>query len=100
MSSKCISIDEAKALIDAKEVTLVDVRDPQSFSENHIQNSINVQDQNIEDFLSNAKKDQPLIVYCYHGNTSQGAADYFCEIGFKKVYSIDGGFEEWRLKYS
>jgi len=100
MSSKCISIDEAKALIDAKEVTLVDVRDPQSFSENHIQNSINVQDQNIEDFLSNAKKDQPLIVYCYHGNTSQGAADYFCEIGFKEVYSIDGGFEEWRLKYS
>ena len=100
MSSKCISIDEAKALIDAKEVTLVDVRDPQSFSENHIQNSINVQDQNIDDFLSNAKKDQPLIVYCYHGNTSQGAADYFCEIGFKEVYSIDGGFEEWRLKYS
>ncbi len=100
MSSKCISIDEAKALIDAKEVTLVDVRDPQSFSENHIQNSINVQDQNIEDFLSNAKKDQPLIVYCYHGNTSQGAADYFCENGFKEVYSIDGGFEEWRLKYS
>jgi len=100
MSSKCISIDEAKALIDAKEVTLVDVRDPQSFSENHIQNSINVQDQNIEDFLSNAKKDQPLIVYCYHGNTSQGAADYFCEIGFREVYSIDGGFEEWRLKYS
>ncbi len=100
MSYKCISIDEAKALIDEKEVTLVDARDEQSFSENHIQNSINVLDHNLEDFLSNAKKDQPLIVYCYHGNNSQGAAGYFCDIGFKEVYSIDGGFEEWTLKYS
>ncbi len=100
MSYKCISIDEAKALIDEKELTLVDVRDPRSFSENHIQNSINVLDYNLEDFLSNAKKDQPLIVYCYHGNSSQGAAGFFCENGFKEVYSMNGDFEAWRLKYS
>ena len=99
MTYQRISIDEAKALIHEKDVTLVDVRDSQSYSENHIQNSINVLDDNLEDFLSNARKDQPLIVYCYHGNNSQGAAGYFCEIGFQEVYSIDGGFEEWRLKY-
>ncbi len=100
MSYNCVSIDEAKALIDEKAVTLIDVRDPESFAESHIQNSINVLDDNIEDFLKNAKKDQPLIVYCYHGNTSQGAAGFFAENGFKEVYTIDGGFEQWRLKHS
>ena len=99
MSYKCISIDEAKALIEKSEVTLADVRDSGSFSESHIQNSINVLDDNLEEFLSNADKDKPLIAYCYYGNSSKGAAAYFVKEGFKEVYSIDGGFEEWRQKY-
>ena len=99
MSYKRITIEQAKSLIDDAQVTLVDVRDPQSFSDNHIDNSINVLNNTLEEFLANANIDLPLIVYCYHGNTSQGAADYFSGMGFKDVYSVDGGFEKWRLKY-
>jgi thiosulfate sulfurtransferase len=50
-------------------------------------------------FLAAADRDQPLLVYCYHGNSSQGAADYFFNQGFEDVYSMDGGYEAWRLKY-
>ncbi|MDE0931482.1 MAG: rhodanese-like domain-containing protein, partial [Halioglobus sp.] len=46
-----------------------------------------------------ADRDQPLLIYCYHGNSSQGAADYFFNQGFEDVYSMDGGYEAWRLKY-
>ncbi len=53
----------------------------------------------MERFLSTADKDKPLIVYCYHGNSSQGAANYFFDQGYKEVYSMDGGYEAWRLKY-
>jgi len=49
--------------------------------------------------MSGVKKNIPLIVYCYHGNSSKSAAHYFCENGFTQVYSMDGGFEAWRLKY-
>lgn len=99
MTFKCISIDEAKTLIDSSEVTLADVRDSESFRQSNIPNSVHITGETAEAFLSSTSKDKPLIVYCYHGNTSKGAADYFSKKGFTDVYSMDGGFEGWRLKY-
>jgi thiosulfate sulfurtransferase len=99
MTFKCISIDEAKKLIDAGEVTIADVRDPGTFLAGNIGNAINVQQENVEEFLSTSDKNRPLIVYCYHGHSSQGAADHFFNQGFTEVYSMDGGYEAWRLKY-
>ena len=43
--------------------------------------------------------DAPLIVACYHGNSSQSAAAYLAHQGFSEVYSLDGGFELWRATY-
>ena len=99
MSFKCISIDEAKALIDSTEVTLADVRDSNSFLQSNIPNSVHISQETAEQFISSASKDKPLIVYCYHGNSSKGAAEYFINQGFTQVYSMDGGFEDWRIKY-
>ena len=99
MSFKCISINEAKVLIDTEDATVVDVRDAVSFTESNIPGSVHVSGDTVESFLSNVDKNKPLIVYCYHGNTSKGAADYFFSKGFSSVFSMDGGFEEWRLKY-
>ena len=41
-------------------------------------------------------KEKPLIVVCYHGNSSQGAAEFFASQGCREVYSLDGGFVEWQ----
>jgi thiosulfate sulfurtransferase len=98
-SFTCISTTEARELIEANDVTLLDVRDLASFTASNIENSIHVSDRNVEQIVASADKDQPLLVYCYHGNSSKGAADYFFREGFTKSYSIDGGFEDWRLKY-
>ena len=43
--------------------------------------------------------DQPLVVVCYHGNSSQSAAAYLAGQGFSEVYSLDGGIELWRSTY-
>ena len=99
MPYKCISIDAAKTLIDQGSVTIADVRDAGTFRAGSIENSVNIQQENVEEFLAMADKDQPLIVYCYHGNSSKGAADYFSSQGYKEVYSMDGGYEAWRQKY-
>ena len=99
MSYQCLSIDEAKALIDSRDVTLADVRDPQSFLAGNIDNAINVSDTTVEAFLSITDPEKPLIIYCYHGNSSKGAAEFFHSKGYAEVYSMDGGYEEWRLKY-
>jgi len=93
-----ISVEEAKVLIEKTEVTLADVRDSASFSAANIPNALHVSNESVSAFIETANKDKPLIIYCYHGNSSQGAADHFSQQGFKDVYSLDGGFEEWRLK--
>ena len=99
MSYKRISVDEAKALMEAGDVTLGDVRDAEAYLAGSIANAIHLQHETMDDFLAGAAKDKPLILYCYHGNSSQGAANYFAELGFEEVYSVDGGYEAWRLKY-
>lgn len=95
MAYKRIDVEEAQALIAEAHAEVIDIRDPMSYQAGHIPNAKLVGDQNIEEFLEQADKARPLIVCCYHGNMSQGAADYFHNKGFEATYSLDGGFEAW-----
>ena len=91
-----ITVEQAKELICSGNVTIVDVRDPASYNAGHIDQAISVNDQNIGGFLTSVSKDKPLLCYCYHGFTSQNAADFFAQNGFKEVYTLEGGFEAWK----
>lgn len=95
MGYKRIDVSDAQELIREHQAQVVDIRDPMSYQAGHIPDSKLVDDQNIEEFLEQADKSLPLIVCCYHGNMSQGAADYFNGKGFVATYSLDGGFEAW-----
>lgn len=89
-----ISAQEAKALLEAG-AALADIRDEQSFSRGHISGAQHLGNHNMQPFIESNDLDLPLVVYCYHGNSSQPAAQYLIERGFEQVYSLDGGFEEW-----
>ena len=45
--------------------------------------------------METADRSAPLLVYCYHGNNSMGAAEYFANNGFTSVFSLDGGYAEY-----
>ena len=94
-SYKRIDISEAKELIINSKVTIADIRDAGSYQEGNIPDSINLTDQNIEEFMETADRSAPLLVYCYHGNNSIGAAEYFANNGFTSVFSLDGGYAEY-----
>jgi thiosulfate sulfurtransferase len=94
-----ININDAKIKIDDGNINIVDIRDPASYATGHIANATHLSDNNVQEFIEKTDKDLPLIVYCYHGNSSQGAAAYFQEQGFKEVYSMAGGFESWRFTH-
>jgi thiosulfate sulfurtransferase len=94
-----IQIHEAKKKLDEKCSLFVDIRDSGSYSQAHIPGAIHLNDDNVQEFLQNTAKDQAVVVYCYHGNSSLGAAGYFLENGFKNVASMMGGFEAWRQVY-
>jgi len=79
--------------------TVVDIRDPHSFANGHIRGARHLDNHSLADFIAAADLDAPLLVVCYHGNSSQSAAAYLAHQGFSDVYSLDGGFELWNTRY-
>jgi thiosulfate sulfurtransferase len=94
-----IEIHEAKRKLDEKSSVFVDIRDPGSYRQAHVPGAIHLSDGNLQEFLQNTAKDQAVVVYCYHGNSSLGATAYLIENGFTNVASMSGGFEAWRPVY-
>ena len=95
MSYKRINIKEANVLIKEPNTFIADIRDEDSFTNSHIQGAINLSQANIGQFIQNTDKEINVLVVCYHGNSSQSVAAYFSQLGFKNVYSLDGGYEAW-----
>jgi thiosulfate sulfurtransferase len=98
MSFRCISVEEAKQILDNENPTIIDIRDQNSFSNGHIDNAIHVEDLDIDNFLKDKNKNETILIYCYHGNSSKSAANFFVQHGFEKVLSMDEGYSGW-IKY-
>ena len=94
-----IDPDAAAARLAAGEALFMDVRDPGSFAASHIPGAVHVTDATIGEFLATTEKSRPIVVYCYHGNSSLGGAAYLMEHGFEDVCSMSGGFEAWRGRH-
>ena len=94
-----MDIHDVKKKIDSEDVTLIDVRAEADYEKAHIENAINVSDNNIDEFIEKADKEKTVICYCYHGISSEGAKTYLEQHGFAEVHSMDGGFEEWKFEY-
>ncbi|MBD2784596.1 thiosulfate sulfurtransferase GlpE [Xenorhabdus sp. DI] len=82
-----------------KTAVMVDIRDPQSFYAGHVTGAFHLTNETLNRFLQGADFDQPVMVMCYHGHSSQGAAQYLINMGFETVYSVNGGFEVWQRDY-
>lgn len=95
---KHLSVTDAATLIE-EGATVVDIRDSNSYANSHIKSAYNLNNDNLPVFLEQANRDTPLIVCCYHGISSQSAAGFLIGQGFSEVYSLDGGFEQWRMQF-
>ena len=92
---KCIDVQEAQELLNDPGTVIIDIRDKVSYQAGNIPNSINVSDGNIVDFLNSTDRQVSLLIYCYLGNNSKDAAEYFVKNGFQSVFSLDGGYTEY-----
>lgn len=92
---KHIDVNAAQVLLEQGEARLVDIRDPQAFAVAHAQSAFHLTNDTMVSFMNEVEFEQPVLVMCYHGISSQGAAQYLVNQGFEQVYSVDGGFEAW-----
>ncbi|MCX7121232.1 MAG: rhodanese-like domain-containing protein [Gammaproteobacteria bacterium] len=89
---KQITTDEAKKLLQ-NNIIILDIRDANSFAHSHIPNAKNISTHELNHFCEATEKNKPILVYCYHGISSQSVAKYLVEQGVETVYSLIGGFE-------
>lgn len=93
---KHIDVEGAHSLLQEGKARMVDIRDPQSFAVAHAEEAFHLTNDSIVSFMDEVEFEQPVLVMCYHGISSQGAAQYLINQGFEQVYSVDGGFEAWQ----
>lgn len=90
-----IDVQAARARLDAGGSLFIDIRDPDAYRAARIPGAVHLTDRNIEEFLAQTDPATPIVVYCYHGISSVGAAGFFLDQGFEHVVSMSGGFSAW-----
>ncbi|WP_310559747.1 thioredoxin domain-containing protein [Flavobacterium sp.] len=99
-SENIINVDPkgfSKEIAMIEEPQLIDVRTPEEFNAGHILDAKNINWLG-NDFVPNIEKldkSQPVFVYCKSGGRSSNAAKKLEELGFKKIYNLQGGMMSW-----
>ena len=97
---KLLEYQSYKSHIENNSVQLFDVRTPEEYNLGHINGAVNIDFKNEEIFYRSFEKldkSKPVYLYCRSGNRSKKSADILIELGFSKVYDLNGGFIEWNL---
>jgi len=77
-------------------VMLLDCRKMNDYRAGHIDKAMFVHEDLKESLLKKADKSKKMVIYCYHGHSSEHLAEMFADFGYENVFSLQGGFEEWQ----
>ena len=92
-----INSDELELMIKKEDLTLLDVRTTAEYSNGHLISAVNINyyGENFDDEIDRLDKLKPIVVYCKSGGRSSKSALKLVEKGFKKIYNLKGGFDQW-----
>ena len=76
--------------------TLLDVRQPWEYEEEHLPGAILMPLPNLNDQYRNLEPDKPTLVHCAIGGRSRVAAQFLSGLGFKEVYNLAGGIKAYQ----
>ena len=97
-SQKKINQKEFKELIIKGNTLVIDVRTLAEFTEGHIKDALNFDyfSKSFSENISILDKQKYILVYCAAGGRSTSACLDFKKLGFKKVYNLIGGYDDWK----
>lgn len=94
MTYQSLLASEVSELCEQPGVNILDCRDPRSYQQGHLPGAQLVTDDVIKR-LSRKGRDQPVLVYCYHGISSRDLATFLVNFGFGSVFNLEGGWQAW-----
>lgn len=89
---------EATRLVNTANAVLLDVRETPEFEGGRLPNAVHIPLSQIESRGGELARNtaRPVIVYCMSGNRSRMAGKALARIGFKDIYSLQGGYRAWK----
>jgi hydroxyacylglutathione hydrolase len=91
-----LSVQFAAELLSSSEPPLaIDVRAPRERAQKHLEASVSLPLNHLEENLKTLPKDRPLLVYCAGGYRSSIAASLLKRGGFVSVGELAGGIAAW-----
>jgi rhodanese-related sulfurtransferase len=76
---------------------LIDVREFFEYKKSRLRDAVNIPSSGNMDFAADTiNKESALFFYCTSGFRSKRVAGKFYDIGFRKLYSLDGGITAWK----
>lgn len=99
MTFQRISVEQAKSLIESQSPVIFDTRAAQDYQQGHVEGAIHLNEDNINQYLTELNKSDTILVYCYRGKSCQIIAQQFVTAGFSAVHSMDGGYTAWHETY-
>lgn len=95
---KRIQPEEAKALIDSGQVTVIDVREPGEYARDHIAQAKLVPLAKIISAAAANVTTDNVIFICEVGQRSGVAAEVAASLGLDNLYNLEGGMTAWRQR--
>lgn len=85
-------------LTKGKDVVILDVRSGFEFGGDKIKGAQNISytSGGFKSYVENLDKGKTYLVYCASGSRSAGAVNTMMEMGFEKVYNLQGGIAHWK----
>lgn len=93
-----IGIEALKTEVIGKDVQLIDVRTPKEYNLGHIDDAINIDISDKENFkkqISKLNTKEPIYIYCHSGGRSNRASKILEELSFTTIYDFSGGWKAW-----
>ena len=93
-----IDVQQLKSWFDeGRELTLVDVRQPQEAEICRIEGATLLPLHEIPQRFGELDEEQLTVVHCHHGGRSAQAVMFLRDQGFEQVTNLGGGIEAWSL---
>jgi rhodanese-related sulfurtransferase len=91
-----ITVAEAKALIDAGGVQVIDSREPHEHADGHVPGSLCIPHMATLPRNADLARDRPILFICKSGQRSAVAAEFAASLGLTELYNVEGGHDAWR----
>jgi len=86
---------DVQALRAEPDLLILDTRDAADYARGCMEGAEPASDAVFRQLMKSRQRERPVLVYCYHGNSSRGICQFIAGFGYTRVYNLAGGWQGW-----